>query len=164
MFKWDLVPFSWAARDNGDVLIGVTNKVGRITGHNDDGTDISWAYRSPWFDFGEQVANRIKILKRIGTIIETGSAQTIAAKWFVDFDTAQAGNYTLTLSAPAAGFAEWNLDEWNVAEFGGATFNRFDKRRARASGQYFQTELSGSANAALTLLQLELFMKIGRVA
>lgn len=158
---WTLAPSSWCVRDNDDLLLGVAGNVGLYNGNDDDGASFRFVYQSPWLDLGEGLANRLKILKRIGAILFVQDEADILFKWGVDFS--QDFN-TSTKSVMGDGGAEWGVGEWGIAEFSGGLSLRILRVNARDTGQYFRLGIEGDITGTFAVQQLELFAKIGRLA
>lgn len=163
VFEWDLTPTALLSRENGTILMGGAGEVFSYAGSTDNGADISLTYESPWLDFGEEVGNRLKILKRIGAIIFASINANIVFKWGVDFKTTF-DQYTKAFTTSASG-SEWGVAEWGLDEFGGAgAAQKIFKVPARATGQYFRLQFSVDVDTSFSLQQLELQAKIGRLA
>ena len=158
---WTLAPASWLVRDNDTLLLGVAGQVGMYGGSDDDGSSFRFIYQSPWLDLGEGLANRLKILKRIGAILFVKDEASILFKWGVDF--AQDFD-SLTASVTGDGGDEWGVGEWGIAEWSGGLSLRIIRLPARDTGQYFRLAVEGDITGTFALQQLELFAKIGRLA
>ena len=162
-FRWTLAPFSMVYRLDGNLNIGMTNKVGLISGFQDDGANIDWNFETGWLDFGEEFANRLKILKRLSAYLSTAWSGSFNFKWYTDFKSSSDGSRSVSV-AGTEGDAQWGISEWNEGEFGGSvTLDKF-RTGARAKGQYFKIGLSASVDKTLTLLQVEILSKLGRLA
>jgi hypothetical protein len=164
VFKWDLAPYSWAHRDNGDLLLGVTDKIGLYENFQDDGTAISWEWNSPWLDYGEELNNRLKMLKRISLIVETQWGGNIVARWGVDFQPFSANRSTNLTTEDLSNGAEWGVGEWGLAEWGGSIALQDVEKPGRHTGQYYKFSLAATSDKALTLQKFKQFYKLGRVA
>lgn len=162
VFLWSLTAYDLLYRQNTDLLLGQSTVIGKLDQYLDDATNIDWEYQSPWLDLGEDFANRLKMLKRIGLIVKTQWGGTIVAKWATDFGAFD-NSKTITLTDLTGG-AEWGSGKWNESEFAGSVPLQSFKRSGRKTGQYYKFSLSGSTNKELTIQQLELFFKIGRLA
>ena len=158
---WTLAPPALLTRENEDILIGTAGGVGLYGGNDDDGNSFRFCYQSPWLDLGEGLANRLKILKRIGAIVFARDATTLVFKWGVDFS----GVFeSLDVSLQGDGGSEWGIAEWGIGEWSGGLSLRILRTPARDTGQYFRIGLEGDITGNLALQQLELFAKIGRLA
>lgn len=159
---WTLAPAHWCVRNNDDILLGVSQEVGLYGGTSDDGSSYRFIYQSPWLDLGEQLANRLKILKRIGSILFVENDASILFKWAVDFNS-NFDSISKTVSG-AEGGAEWGVAEWGLDEFSQGLSLRIVRINARDTGQYFRLGIEGDITGTFALQQLELFAKIGRLA
>jgi hypothetical protein len=161
-FEWTLAPTALCSRRNGDLLTGGAGEVFRYEGANDDGSDIAIDFESGWLDFGEEIGNLIKILKKIGAVIFTSADDDITLKWAANFSTAnKTKNKTFTSTASGD---EWGVGLWGIAEWGVPGGQKIFKIPARGTGQYFKVGLKASTSASFSVQQLELIAKIGRTA
>lgn len=163
VYEWDLIPTSWAARLDGSLMMGGAGNIYKYSGTTDDGTNIQLHYESPWLELGEEFANRLKILKRIGAIIFTSLNGNVVYKWATDFRT-NFNSYTKDFVAPSGGSAEWGVSEWNIGEWSGALSIQITRVPARDKGQYFKVGISASVDKSFSLQQVELLAKLGRIA
>lgn len=159
--SWTVAPASWLVRDNDDLLLGVAGEAGLYGGNDDDGSSFRFIYQSPWLDLGEQLANRLKILKRLGGILFIKDAATILFKWGVDFEQ---DFESLSETITGDGGSEFGIGEFGIAEFSGGLSLRIINLPARDTGQYFRVAVEGDITGTFALQQLELFAKIGRIA
>lgn len=159
---WTLAPTAWHFFDNFQLLLGGTYGVGLYGGATtDNGSTFRFIYQSPWLDLGEDFADRLKILKRIGAILFVKNNTSIIFKWSVDFDDTFK---TIVRSVNSDSAAEWGVGEWGVMEWSGGLTLRIIKVPARDTGQYFRLGIEADVNGEFALQQLELFTKIGRLA
>jgi len=164
VFQWTLYPTALLARENGTVLQGGAGVVFTYSGNVDNGTNIELTYESGWLDLGEEFANRIKILKKLGAIVFSSFDGNIVMKWATDFETTF-NQYTKQFIDDSAAPSEWGVAEWGLDEFGGGTASqRIYRTPARDTGQYFKIGLAASTDQAFQLQQLELVAKLGRLA
>lgn len=158
---WDLAPTSWLTKVNGTLHLGGTWGVGSYGGSDDNGVAFRFTYNSPWLDLGEQVANRLKMLKRLGSILFVRNNTDIVYKWSVDFNDQFR---TITRSVDADAGAEWGTGEWSIAEWSGGLTLRIIKIPSRETGQYYRVAIEADVTGQFALQQIELFTKIGRIA
>lgn len=159
---WTLAPTSWHFFDNFQLRLGDTHGVGLYGGATtDNGSSFRFIFQSPWLDLGEEFADRLKILKRIGSILFVKNNTSIVFKWSVDFNDSFK---SLTRTVDADADAEWGVGEWAIAEWSGGLTLRIIKIPARDTGQYFRLAIEADVNGEFALQQLELFTKIGRLA
>lgn len=159
----DFAPYALEVTQAGALLMG--SGVGEIYTYggadSDGGTAMRYEYASPWLDLGEDLGNRLKILKRIGAIIYVRNNSGIQFKWATDFSD-QFGYVTKEIIDPNV--AEWNIAEWGLGEWSGGLFLQIIKVPARDVGQYYQIKIETTTTGQFALQQVELFTKVGRIA
>lgn len=162
---WDIAPTAIMVRDDNSLIMSsrLEGEVSRYIGDDDDGQSIPFKYQSPWLDLGEELANRLKILKRLGAILFVRNETTITFKWNVDFDD---GFNFIQRTVRGDAAAEWGNAEWGAAEWSGGLALRILKVPARKGGrgQYFRIGIEAVVNGTFAMQQAELFTKIGRLA
>ena len=158
---WNLSPKTWCCRQDGSLLMGAAGQVWTYGASGDDGDLIRYEYASPWLDFGEELGNRLKMLKRIGSILFVRNNAGIEYKWATDF---QENDQTISAIVVDPSSSEWNVAEWGLGEWSGGLFLQIIKVPARATGQYYRIKIETSVTDQFALQQLELFTKIGRIA
>jgi len=160
--RWTIGPSALCTRENDTLLLSVVDGyVSQYSGATDRGTKFRFIYQSPWLDLGEQVANYVKILKRLGAIIFVTSETSIIFKWSVDFRTDFRSSFE-TVAGDAT--AEWDEGEFGEDEFGGGLALRIIKKPARHKGQYYRLGIEADVEGEFALQQSEMFAKIGRLA
>jgi hypothetical protein len=161
--KWDIALTALYSTIITNILyVGRTaGQVGQYLGDTDEGSTFRFVFLSPWLDLGEEIGNRLKILKRLGAILFVRNQTTVTFKWFVDFSTAFKFSQK-TLAGDAA--AEYGTAEYGEDEYSGGLALRILKPPARGKGQYFRIGIEADVNGEFALQQAELFAKIGRLA
>lgn len=161
---WNMAPTAMVTLQVGTMYVAVTaGKVAQYTGSTDQGSAFRFVYSSPWLDLGEEFANRLKILKRIGAILFVRNQTDIVFKWYVDFsDDVQ----SITRGVSGALLSEWGIGEYGIAEYSGGFALRILKvpARKRGRGQYFRIAIEAEVNGQFAVQQAELFAKMGRLA
>ena len=158
---WDLSPTALEIRQDGTILLGAAGQVWTYGADADDGALIRYEYSSPWLDLGEVLGNRLKMLKRIGSILFVRNNAGVEFKYATDFRENDK-SISKVIVDPSA--SEWNLAEWALGEWSGGLFLQIIKVPARDTGQYFRVKIETSVTGQFALQQLELFAKIGRIA
>jgi hypothetical protein len=160
---WSLAPTAWCWRTaNRTLLLGASAIVGLYAGADqDNGTSFQFDYESPFIAVNQELASRLKILKRIGSILFVYNATSVTYRWAFDFRT--------TFNTKTHGFtssvgSEWGEAEWGEDEWAGAVSLRIFKFPAYGKGQYIKIGIRASIVSQLAIQQLELFTKIGRLA
>ncbi len=159
---WSIAPTALVTTDTNTLYMGVgVGVVGQYLGDNDRGSTFRFIYQSPWLDLGEDFANRLKILKRLGSILFVRNETTIVFKWNVDFDD---GFKSISRTVSGDASAEWGSAEWGAAEWSGGLALRILKVPARGRGQYYRIGIEADVNGEFAVQQAELFTKLGRLA
>lgn len=160
---WTLAPTAWCwDPSNARLMLGSAGIIGNYSGlDTDNGTSFVFDYESPYMHIAEQVSNRLKILKRLGSLIYVLSATTVTIRWDFDF-TGQPR--TKQLSFPSGSGAEWGEAEWGLDEWSGALALRIRKFPANGTGQYIMVGLRATVVSQIAIQQLEIFSKIGAYA
>lgn len=141
-------------------LAKVTGKVSQYIGSADDGSSFRFVFSTPWLDLGEQVGQRLKILKRIGAIMLVRNAANIIFNWYVDFNVV---GQQQSVTASGTTTAEWGIAEWNIAEWSGGLFIQLLHAKASGTGQYFRFTIQADVSGDFAIQQTELYAKIGRM-
>lgn len=159
---WTLAPTALSYAQTGLLYIGSTDGVGSYgTTTTDNGTEFTFSYTSPWLDLGEEAANRLKMLKRLGAVVFVRTETSLVFKWAFDFSSLTRTHTEVVTGSSAT---EWGSAEWGIGEWSGGISLRILKMPARGKGQYISVSLEADVTAALSLQQIELFAKIGRLA
>jgi len=171
--RWNIAPTALLTRfDNAMLAARTAGRVAQYQGDTDEGSTFRFIYQSPWLDLGEEIGNRLKMLKRLGGILFVANQTSIIFKWATDFDQAFD---QITVLVPGDSGAEYNISEYDPAgtggtpaallgEFGGGLSLRILKLAARGTGQYFRMAIEADVTGEFAIQQAELFTKIGRLA
>ena len=162
--RWtSFIPKSLLTRDDRATLY--CGKSGEIYTHSNylDATQpYRFVYNSGWLTVSPEVQDRMKILKRIGSILSVGGQTNVIFKWGFDFRDL---TYSITKSTAAGTTGgEWGLAEWGEDEFGGsAGLNEFEVP-SWGTGQFVKLGLEANIdNTSFAIQQLQLFAKVGRI-
>jgi hypothetical protein len=160
--QWSIAPTALAV-DEANIFYVATAAgfISRYLGDTDRGATFRFVYQSPWLDLGEDFANRLKILKRLGAILFVRNETQILFKWNVDFDD---GFKSIQRTIRGDSNAEWGTAEWNGSEWSGGLALRILKVPARGRGQYYRIGVEADVNGSFAVQQAELFTKLGRIA
>lgn len=159
---WNMSPTALLTTQSGTVYIARTaGKVAQYVGNTDEGSTYRFVYQSPWLNLGEDYANRLKILKRLGAILFVRNQTNIVFKWYIDFSD---DFDSLTQSTSGAVVSEYGIAEYGIAEFNGGFALRIVKLPAKGTGQYFKLGIEADVNGQFAIQQSEIFAKIGRLA
>lgn len=160
--QWNLGPTAMFTNKAGQFYMALTaGKVAQYTGNTDQGSVFRFIYQSPWLDLGEELADRLKILKRLGAILFIRNQTTINFKWAIDFSE----DFDSVSKFVSGGVvSEWGIAEFGIAEYSGGFALRILKLPARGVGQYYRIGIEADVNGQFAIQQAELFAKIGRLA
>jgi len=131
------------------------------SGTTDEGATYQFSYISPWMNLGQQVAQRLKMLKRLTLLLFTGGGPFTAA-WAVDFN-AQSGSTIQTVSSSGSA-SYYGLGMYGASLYGGGGTIYNWKYAAHIKGQYFQLSVNTIVTGIFALQQAQFAVKIGRVA
>lgn len=128
----------------------------------DNGNTYRFIFKTPWLDLGQDYAARLKILKRIGSIILVRSAIGIIYSWFTDFAGVGGSNTVTSQSIPTS---EWGIGQWNIDSWSGGTLLQLLHTPANVTGQYFQFQIQADTSVLdFAVQQISIFAKLGRLA
>lgn len=161
--NWNMaVTATHSTQHNVTYLARTPGTIGIYSGNNDEGAQYQFAYLSAWLNLGEQISQRIKLLKRFDAIIYSGGTSAITFNWNTDFGNAV---NTATLSIAATGsISQYGLGQYGIAQYGGGSSLSLLKYDARARGQYYQIGVTATVSSLFSIQQIQLAVKIGRVA
>jgi hypothetical protein len=132
------------------------------SGFLDEFANYQWAYQSPWMNLGQQIGQRLKMLKRLSLILFTAGAASFTATWAVDFSANQ-GSASQSV-APFGVNSQYGVAQYGIGQYGGGS-NLFNwKYGAHIRGQYFQLGLTTIVTGVFALQQAQFAAKIGRIA
>lgn len=150
-----------------DLYLGTAGFINTYQGHLDNvlsdgsgGSVYDMVYESGWNDLDVPSVN--KIPKKIAVLVLGGNGQTMILKWAFDFED-DFNSFSRTIDS--TGSAEFNISEFNIAEFGGGVvYNRIKAPMSR-TGQLIKFGINITINgAAVALQQIDMYSKIGRIA
>lgn len=141
---------------------GGQGTVCNYSGFTDEGAAYQFTYTSPWMNLGQEVAQRLKMLKRLNLVLFTAGSIQFGVTWGVDFGT-NTGSTTQTVSSFGSS-SLYGLGQYGISQYGGGTNLYNWKYAAHIRGQYFQVSISTNSSAAFALQQMQFAAKIGRIA
>ena len=129
----------------------------------DESATYSFIYLSPWMTLGQEVAQRLKLVKRITITMYTAGNVPFTITWGVDFGNTS-GNTTYTLT-PLGANSQYGIGQYGLAQYGGTGSNLYIyKYPAHIKGQYHQLGFQITINGQFALQQAQYTAKIGRIA
>lgn len=163
--EWtSFIPSALATLEDGVTLY--CGKAGQLFAYGnylDNGASYRFVYQSGWLDFGQDVQNYLKILKRIRSVVFFQGVANILFKFAFDFDP---NFHTFNRSTTfTPGGMEWGVGEWGLGEWGGSFGLQTLTMPGSGSGQFIkigvELDISGSQ---IAIQQLEVYAKAGRLA
>jgi hypothetical protein len=131
--------------------------------YSDEGATYTFQYASPWMNLGQNVAQRLKMLKRLTVLLFTAGSEQFTLTWSVDFGS-QTGSVTQTVPQISAlsqyGVSQYGIDQYGAAGQGIYLF----KYAAHIRGQYYQLGFQVPVSGVMALQQAQFTAKIGRIA
>ena len=156
---WDSIqPHAFCVNSDKELLIGKAGYIGKYFGHLDNTSSYRLKYFTNYFDFDSPTKE--KILKQIGMVLIGGSAQPVAIKWGFNYNE---NYYATTRKLDTAVAYEYNIGEYNIAEFSdGIVLDRF-KAHAGGKGPIMQVGLEADINGnPLSLQRIDIYIKQGK--
>jgi hypothetical protein len=129
----------------------------------DEGTSYVFTYTSPWMNLGQQVAQRLKMMKRIEVLLYTAGLEVFTVTWATDFGTSL-GQASQTVPLLGSGGL------YGIALYGIGTYASnvsgiyLWKYPAHIRGQYYQIGITTNVTGVFALQQAQFATKIGRIA
>lgn len=163
MTNWTMtVTATHATEHNISYVARTPGTIGIYSGNNDEGSTYQFSYLSGWLNLGEEVAQKVKMLKRFEAIIFSGGAPAITFTWNTDFGN---NTNTATLQILASGVvSQYGLGQYGLSQYGGGSGLSILKYDARARGQYYQIGVNAIVSTLFSIQQIQLAVKIGRIA
>jgi hypothetical protein len=155
-----------SARD-GNLYIGSTGVIGKTAAvYRDHTSTYNWSCAFAWTDFGELVATRIKIPKKMILTLAGGFGYNITARWAYDFNsfyTTQTNSVNTT--SGGGSLAEYGIAEYGIAEYGSSddTFSNSTSYLTK-SGKNIKFGYSAVIDQQpLKIQKIEILAKLGRL-
>lgn len=152
----------YTLHDSFTTYSGFEGQLFQYTGSQDNGSAYSCTYKSPWLALDEDVETRIKMLKRISSIVAFTGSGVLSVLWAFDFSD----SFTST-QVPLVGTgsdALWGVAQWGTDSWGGGESLAQLIVPASGAGQYIKIGLVFVANSSsVAFIQSQLYSKIGRV-
>lgn len=166
--QWNnLYPQAITTTHDGDTTYAAVN--GQIYQYGDQtstfldpsNSQYTCSYDSCWFDMGEELNTRLKMLKRLSTVFSATSNGSINLRWQWDFS----GSWTNSSFLFSVGVpAQFNIGQFNIDIFGGGTNGVTGECPGSGKGQYIKIGADFTVNGNQYILQLmELYAKVGRI-
>ena len=161
---WDLVPYCYCYLNTLEFLMGFDGYVGEYSGYNDDAAVYNFEYVTSHLGGDEEQTLLFKILKHLRAVFIDGGGYSVLFSWGFDYQgLSRSEAKSLPASSP---ISEYNIAEFNIGEYGDPdNVITTMKKQLTGYGQTFQLGILVEMNGqALSLQQLDIFTKIGRLA
>jgi hypothetical protein len=156
---WDTInPTALLATRNRRLLMGKPNGIALYNGYQDNGSNYTFSYYTPYIDFGAPSVT--KMLKKIVVTVVGGSNTTLDIKWAFDYNT----NYSIaTATTQTAPTFEYGTAEYNVAEYAASIFIDQLRQQLSGSGNVVQIGVEALINGnPLSLQKVDIYSVVGR--
>lgn len=166
--QWtNFFPQSITTTHDGDTTYAGVN--GQIYQYGDQNSTLldpgnatyTCSYDSCWFDMGDELNTRLKMLKRLSVLFSTKLSGSVNLRWQWDF-TGNWSNISALFSGTSS--SEFNIAQFNIDGFGGGVAISSIEVPTSGKGQYLKIGADFTVNGNQYVIQLmELYAKIGRV-
>ena len=151
-------PKAMVSASTGTLYHGQAGIVADYSTYQDNGTNFTMTYYSPWITMG---TDKIKIPKKLAAIVSGGNGYSldmqIAYNYSSAFRTSTVSITTITNPA------EWGSSEWGIGEWSGGTNDAEVKAAMFGSGNTVQIGLTTAISGnSISFQRLELYLKAGR--
>ena len=153
-----LEPKSFLVTNSKDLYVGKPGYIGKYYGFSDNGSVFRLQYYTNYFDF--DTPTNEKIMKQIGFVVIGGSNQNVSVKWGFDYSE---NYFAYTKKLDTATTYEYNIGEYNIAEFSdGIVLDKF-KAQAGGTGTVLQIGLEADINGnPLSIQRIDVYIKQGK--
>lgn len=162
-------------------LTGTVGEIMKYQYYSDNGTPYNFVYKSGWLDFGQELNQYLKYVKRITAYMNISVSTTVQFTVNYDFNT---NPFTDSIDVVGAQGALWNLSEFSdsgvgigyvnpnlpanqliEANFGGGVALRQVTSPGFSGGQFVKIGCNlDTQETAFSLQSINLYAKIGRMA
>ena len=153
-------PKCFIVTNNKELYLGKPGYIGKYFGHSDNGTQYRLIYYTNYFDFDSPTIE--KIMKQIGFVVIGGINQDVSIKWGFDYTE---NYFSSTKTLDTGSIYEYNIGEYNIAEFSnGIVLDKF-KIQAGGKGSVMQIGLEAEINGnPMSIQRIDIYIKQGKQA
>src|SRR5579871_1870672 len=164
MTRWPIAPTAMVEFTNRNVYFAssTAGNVQQYQSGTDDGNTFVVTLQLPWMDFGQDVAGRLKALKRVGALVATLNGTSVTFTWYVDFALTGASSAAIATNNQTS--SQWNVSQWGIDQWGGGALLSLLNVNASGTGQYFSLAVSASSDSNFAIQQVNLLAKLLRLA
>jgi hypothetical protein len=156
---WSAIePKSFIVTTSKELYIGKPGYIGKYFGHSDNGANYQFSYYTNYFDFEQPSIE--KIMKQVGFVVIGGANQNLAVKWGFDYNE---NYFAVTKKLDNSVVYEYNIGEYNIAEFSnGIVLDKF-KIQAGGRGAVLQVGLEAEINGnPISIQRIDIYIKQGK--
>ena len=157
--RWPGTGFtSYNRQDNGTLLIGSAQGIGKYSGYQDNSAAYRFQYTSPELAFGDPA--KLKFLKKLRPTIFGGENSDIFFRWAYDFKSSSS-SATITLSSDAT--SEYNVAQYNIDQFSAGTFTSRNTVNTGGSGGTLSINMESDINGKeMSLQEINVLALLGK--
>ena len=157
--RWPGTGFtSYNRQDNGTLLIGSAQGIGKYSGYQDNSAAYRFQYTSPELSFGDPA--KLKFLKKLRPTIFGGENSDIFFRWAYDFKSSSS-SATITLSSDAT--SEYNVAQYNIDQFSAGTFTSRNTVNTGGSGGTLSINMESDINGKeMSLQEINVLALLGK--
>ena len=157
--RWPGTGFtSYNRQDNGTLLIGSAQGIGKYSGYQDNSAAYRFQYTSPELAFGDPA--KLKFLKKLRPTIFGGENSDIFFRWAYDFKSSSS-SATITLSSDAT--SEYNVAQYNIDQFTAGTFTSRNTVNTGGSGGTLSINMESDINGKeMSLQEINVLALLGK--
>ena len=157
--RWPGTGFtSYNRQDNGTLLIGSAQGIGKYSGYQDNSAAYRFQYTSPELSFGDPA--KLKFLKKLRPTIFGGENSDIFFRWAYDFKSSSS-SATITLSSDAT--SEYNVAQYNIDQFTAGTFTSRNTVNTGGSGGTLSINMESDINGKeMSLQEINVLALLGK--
>jgi len=157
---WNKVePKSFVVTNAKKLYLGMTGYIGEYKDYLDDTSTYRMIYYTNYFDLGE--ATTQKILKKVNWVLIGGSGQEVVTKYGFDYKDAYRA---VTEILPVADVDEYNVGEYNIAEFSSNRVVAKFSEQMGGTGSVIQLGFETEINTeAVSIQKIDCYTKLGKM-
>ena len=149
---------SYDRQDNGTLLIGSAQGIGKYSGYQDNSAAYRFQYTSPELSFGDPA--KLKFLKKLRPTIFGGENSDIFFRWAYDFKSSSS-SATITLSSDAT--SEYNVAQYNIDQFSAGAFTSRNTVNTGGSGGTLSINMESDINGKeMSLQEINVLALLGK--
>jgi len=162
-------PTAMHRASDGTIYLGEPLGIGQYTGYSDNSVGYVLKYYSPSLDFsnaesdtGDETAQLLKFLKKVGITAVGAQSPTVQIKWAYDFSS----NFkSQVVTLDSANYAEYNVSEYNSGvEYSASIIINEPRVNTTGSGTSFTVGIESTiTQAEFSLQQINIYATIGRL-